>query len=148
MINLTSLNCYSYDDLPNGKQGIINQEGIFISFADISYKSFSQNSIKSYIEENHMTDIIEIIREKNSPLYQFRKDVYNYKDILVDFLGYATYEAYISSDIPTIKVPNPSINGQSLSKEQETTLVKLVTINNNDLSYLPFESKQKVKVKK
>ena len=72
----------------------------------------------------------------------------NYKEILVDFLGYATYEAYISSDIPTIKVPNPSINGQSLSKEQETTLVKLVTINNNNLSYLPFESKQKVKVKK
>lgn len=148
MINLTSLNCYSYDDLPSGKQGIINKDGTFISFADISSKSFSQNSIKSYIEENYMTDIIEIIREKNSLLYQFRKDIYNYKDILVDFLGYATYEAYISSDIPIIKIPNPSINGQSLSKEQDKTLIKLATLNNNDLSYLPFENNQKVKVKK
>lgn len=145
---MTSLNCYSYDDLPSGKQGIINQDGTFISFADISSKSFSQNSIKSYIEENYMTDIIEIIREKNSLLYQFRKDIYNYKDILVDFLGYATYEAYIFSDIPIIKVPNPSINGQSLSKEQDKTLIKLATLNNNDLSYLPFENNQKVKVKK
>ena len=84
VINLTSLNCYSYDDLPSGKQGIIRQDGTFISFADISSKSFSQNSIKSYIEENYMTDIIEIIREKNSPLYQFRKDIYNYKEILVE----------------------------------------------------------------
>lgn len=148
MINLTSLNCYSYDELPSGKQGIINQEGTFISFADISSESFSQNSIKSFIEENHATDIVEIVREKNSSLYQFRRDIYNYKDILVDFLGYVTYESYTSSKIPIIKVPDPSINGQNISKEQETTLIKLAIINNNDLAYLPFENKQKVKVKK
>lgn len=148
MINLTSLNCYSYDELPSGKQGIINQEGTFIYFADISSESFSQNSIKSFIEENHATDIVEIVREKNSSLYQFRRDIYNYKDILVDFLGYVTYESYTSSKIPIIKVPDPSINGQNISKEQETTLIKLAIINNNDLAYLPFENKQKVKVKK
>ncbi len=145
---MTSLNCYSYDELPSGKQGIINQEGTFISFADISSESFSQNSIKSFIEENHATDIVEIVREKNSSLYQFRRDIYNYKDILVDFLGYVTYESYTSSKIPIIKVPDPSINGQNISKEQETTLIKLAIINNNDLAYLPFENKQKVKVKK
>lgn len=145
---MTSLNCYSYDELPSGKQGIINQEGTFISFADISSESFSQNSIKSFIEENHATDIVEIVREKNSSLYQFRKDIYNYKDILVDFLGYVTYESYTSSEIPIIKVPDPYINGQNISKEQKTTLIKLATINNNDLAYLPFESNQKVKVKK
>lgn len=148
MINLTSLNCYSYDELPSGKQGIINQEGTFISFADISSESFSQNSIKSFIEENHMTYVVEMVGEKNSSLYQFRRDIYNYKDILVDFLGYVTYESYTSSDIPIIKVPDPSINGQNISKEQETTLIKLAIINNNDLAYLPFENKQKVKVKK
>ena len=145
---MTSLNCYSYDELPSGKQGIINQEGTFIYFADISSESFSQNSIKSFIEENHATDIVEIVREKNSSLYQFRRDIYNYKDILVDFLGYVTYESYTSSKIPIIKVPDPSINGQNISKEQETTLIKLAIINNNDLAYLPFENKQKVKVKK
>ena len=148
MINLTSLNCYSYDNLPSGKQGIIRQDGTFISFADISSKPFSQNSIKTYIEENYIDNIIEIIGEKNYLLYQFRKNIYNYKDIIVDFLGYATYEAYITSPIPIIKVPNSSINEMYITKEQEKVLMKLVKINNNDLSYLPFNDKEKVKVKK
>ena len=74
--------------------------------------------------------------------------LYKNVDILVDFLGYVTYESYTSSDIPIIKVPDPSINGQNISKEQETTLIKLAIINNDDLAYLPFENKQKVKLKK
>ena len=148
MINLTSLNCYSYDDLPSGKQGIIRPDGTFISFADISSKPFSQSSIKNYIEENYTDNITEIIGEKNYPLYQFRKNIYNYKDIIVDFLGYATYEAYITSPIPIIKVPNSSINEMYITKEQEKVLMQLAKINNNDLSYLPFNDKEKVKVKK
>lgn len=81
-------------------------------------------------------------------MYQFRKNIYNYKDIIVDFLGYATYEAYITSPIPIIKVPNSSINEMHITKEQEKVLMKLAKINNNDLSYLPFNDKEKVKVKK
>ncbi len=145
---MTSLNCYSYDDLPSGKQGIIRPDGTFISFADISSKPFSQSSIKNYIEENYTDNITEIIGEKNYPLYQFRKNIYNYKDIIVDFLGYATYEAYITSPIPIIKVPNSSINEMYITKEQEKVLMQLAKINNNDLSYLPFNDKEKVKVKK
>ena len=123
MIYLRNLKIYSYPNLPINRQGIINKDGDFISFYPIDKKTFSENSI---------------LEEKE--LYQFRQGVYNYKAILVDHLGYAIYEAYLNKKLAVIKVPS------IVTIEQEKTLTKLVSINDNDIeSLLPIKNKVRIK---
>ena len=132
---MKNLNIYTYPNLPINKQGIVSKDGSFISFYPIDKNTFSQNSIKSFMEEFYNIDISSI------DLYQFRQGIYNYKDILVNYLGYCLYESYTTSSLAVIKVPN------NITEEQKNTLVKLVTINNNDKdSLLPL--KRKIKIKK
>ena len=91
------------------------------------------------MEEFCNIDINSILKEKE--LYQFRQGVYNYKAILVDYLEYAIYEAYLNKSLAVIKVPS------NVTEEQKNTLTKLVTLNNNDIeSLIPI--KEKIKVKK
>ena len=135
---MKKLNIYSYNNLPRNRQGIVSEEGNFIAFYPIDKKTFSQASIKAFIEEFYNLDIASILIEDK--LHQFRQDIYNYKDILVDYLKYAIYESYISTPLAVIKVPN------IVSEEQEKTLIKLVDINNNDKeSLLPIKGKVKIK---
>ena len=90
------------------------------------------------MEEFYGIDINSLLKEKE--LYQFRQGVYNYKDILVNYLGYAIYEAYLNKKIAIIKAPS------TVTIEQKKTLTKLVSINNNDIeSLLPIKDKVKVK---
>lgn len=139
MIYLRNLKIYSYPNLPINRQGIINKDGDFISFYPIDKKTFSENSIKEFMEEFYNIDINSILEKKE--LYQFRQGVYNYKDILVDYLEYAIYESYLNKSLAVIKVPS------NVTEEQKNTLIKLVTLNNNDIeSLIPI--KEKVKVKK
>ena len=136
---MKNLKIYSYPNLPINRQGIVSKEGSFISFYPIDKKTFSENSIKAFMEEFYNIDINSILEEKE--LYQFRQGVYNYKAILVDYLGYAIYEAYLNKKLAVIKVPS------IVTIEQEKTLTKLVSINDNDIeSLIPI--KEKVKVKK
>jgi len=135
---LKNLKIYSYPNLPINRQGIINKDGSFISFYPIDKKTFSENSIKAFMEEFYNIDVTSILEKKE--LYQFREGVYNYKDILVDYLNYAIYEAYLNKKLAVIKVPS------TVTIEQERTLTKLVSINNNDIaSLLPIKDKVKVK---
>ncbi len=135
---MKNLKIYSYPNLPINRQGIINKAGGFISFFPVDRNTFSENSIKAFMEEFYNIDINSILEGKE--LYQFRQGVYNYKDILVDYLGYAIYEAYINKRLAIIKVPN------TVTIEQEKTLTKLVSINNNDIaSLLPIKDKIKIK---
>lgn len=136
---MRNLKIYSYPNLPINRQGIINKNGDFISFYPIDKKTFSENSIKEFMEEFYNIDINSILEKKE--LYQFRQGVYNYKDILVDYLEYAIYESYLNKSLAVIKVPS------NVTEEQKNTLIKLVTLNNNDIeSLIPI--KEKVKVKK
>ena len=136
---MKNLKIYSYPNLPINRQGIVSKEGSFISFYPIDNKTFSENSIKAFMEEFCNIDINSILKEKE--LYQFRQGVYNYKAILVDYLEYAIYEAYLNKSLAVIKVPS------IVTIEQEKTLTKLVSINDNDIeSLIPI--KEKVKVKK
>lgn|GEM_PF-4207440 len=135
---MKNLKIYSYPNLPINRQGIINKDGSFISFYPIDKKTFSENSIKAFMEEFYNIDVTSILEKKE--LYQFREGVYNYKDILVDYLNYAIYEAYLNKKLAVIKVPS------TVTIEQERTLTKLVSINNNDIaSLLPIKDKVKVK---
>ena len=135
---MKKLKIYSYPNLPINRQGIINKDGSFISFYPIDKKTFSENSIKAFMEEFYNVDVNSILEKKE--LYQFRQGVYNYKAILVDYLGYAIFEAYINKRLAIIKVPS------TVTIEQERTLTKLVSINNNDIaSLLPIKDKVKVK---
>lgn len=135
---MKNLKIYSYPNLPINRQGIINKAGGFISFFPVYRNTFSENSIKAFMEEFYNIDINSILEGRE--LYQFRQGVYNYKDILVDYLGYAIYEAYINKRLAIIKVPN------TVTIEQEKTLTKLVSINNNDIaSLLPIKDKVKIK---
>lgn len=135
---MKNLKIYSYPNLPINRQGIINKDGSFISFYPIDKKTFSENSIKAFMEEFYNIDVTSILEKKE--LYQFREEVYNYKDILVDYLNYAIYEAYLNKKLAVIKVPS------TVTIEQERTLTKLVSINNNDIaSLLPIKDKVKVK---
>ena len=135
---MKNLKIYSYPNLPINRQGIINKDGSFISFYPIDKKTFSENSIKAYMEEFYGIDVNSLLKEKE--LYQFREGVYNYKAILVNYLGYAIYEAYLNKKLAIIKVPS------TVTIEQEKTLTKLVSINNNDIeSLLPIKDKVKVK---
>lgn len=139
MIYLRNLKIYSYPNLPINRQGIINKNGDFISFYPIDKETFSENSIKEFMEEFYNIDINSILEKKE--LYQFRQGVYNYKAILVDYLEYAIYESYLNKSLAVIKVPS------NVTEEQKNTLIKLVTLNNNDIeSLIPI--KEKVKVKK
>lgn len=138
MIYLRNLKIYSYPNLPINRQGIINKDGDFISFYPIDKETFSENSIKEFMEEFYNIDINSILEEKE--LYQFRQGVYNYKAILVDHLGYAIYEAYLNKKLAVIKVPS------IVTIEQEKTLTKLVSINDNDIeSLLPIKNKVRIK---
>ena len=74
MIYLRNLKIYSYPNLPINRQGIINKDGDFISFYPIDKKTFSENSIKEFMEEFYNIDINSILEEKE--LYQFRQGVY------------------------------------------------------------------------
>ena len=135
---MKNLKIYSYPNLPINRQGIVSKEGSFISFYPIDKKTFSENSIKAFMEEFCNIDINSILKEKE--LYQFRQGVYNYKAILVDYLGYAIYEAYLNKKLAVIKVPS------IVTIEQEKTLTKLVSINDNDIeSLLPIKNKVKIK---
>ena len=90
------------------------------------------------MEEFCNIDINSILKEKE--LYQFRQGVYNYKAILVDYLEYAIYEAYLNKSLAVIKVPS------IVTIEQEKTLTKLVSINDNDIeSLLPIKNKVRIK---
>lgn len=138
MIYLKNLKIYSYPNLPINRQGIVSKEGSFISFYPIDKKTFSENSIKAFMEEFCNIDINSILKEKE--LYQFRQGVYNYKAILVDYLEYAIYEAYLNKSLAVIKVPS------IVTIEQEKTLTKLVSINDNDIeSLLPIKNKVRIK---
>lgn len=138
MIYLKNLKIYSYPNLPINRQGIINKDGDFISFYPIDKKTFSENSIKAFMEEFCNIDINSILEKKE--LYQFRQGVYNYKAILVDYLEYAIYEAYLNKKLAVIKVPS------IVTIEQEKTLTKLVSINDNDIeSLLPIKNKVRIK---
>lgn len=135
---MKNLKIYSYPNLPINRQGIINKDGSFISFYPIDKKTFSENSIKTFMEEFYNIDVTSILEKKE--LYQFREGIYNYKDILIDYLNYAIYEAYLNKKLAIIKVPS------TVTMEQERTLTKLVSINNNDIaSLLPIKDKVKVK---
>lgn len=135
---MKNLKIYSYPNLPINRQGIVSKEGSFISFYPIDKKTFSENSIKAFMEEFCNIDINSILKEKE--LYQFRQGVYNYKAILVDYLGYAIYEAYLNKKLAVIKVPS------IVTIEQEKTLTKLVSINDNDIeSLLPIKNKVRIK---
>ncbi len=135
---MKNLKIYSYPNLPINRQGIINKDGGFISFYPVDRNTFSENSIKAFMEEFYNIDITNILEKKE--LYQFRQGVYNYKDILVDYLNYAIYEAYLNKRLAIIKVPS------AVTIEQERTLTKLVSINNNDIaSLLPIKDKVKIK---
>lgn len=135
---MKNLKIYSYPNLPINRQGIINKDGSFISFYPIDKKTFSENSIKTFMEEFYNIDVTSILEKKE--LYQFREEIYNYKDILIDYLNYAIYEAYLNKKLAIIKVPS------TVTMEQERTLTKLVSINNNDIaSLLPIKDKVKVK---
>lgn len=135
---MKNLKIYSYPNLPINRQGIINKDGGFISFYPVDRNTFSENSIKAFMEEFYNIDVNSILEKKE--LYQFRQGVYNYKDILVDYLGYAIFEAYINKRLAIIKVPS------TVTIEQERTLTKLVSINNNDIaSLLPIKNKVKIK---
>ena len=135
---MKNLKIYSYPNLPINRQGIINKDGDFISFYPIDKKTFSENSIKEFMEEFYNIDINNILEEKE--FYQFRQGVYNYKAILVDYLEYAIYEAYLNKSLAVIKVPS------IVTIEQEKTLTKLVSINDNDIeSLLPIKNKVRIK---
>ena len=135
---MKNLKIYSYPTLPINRQGIVSKEGSFISFYPIDKKTFSENSIKAFMEEFCNIDINSILKEKE--LYQFRQGVYNYKAILVDYLEYAIYEAYLNKSLAVIKVPS------IVTIEQEKTLTKLVSINDNDIeSLLPIKNKVRIK---
>lgn len=135
---MKNLKIYSYPNLPINRQGIVSKEGSFISFYPIDKKTFSENSIKAFMEEFCNIDINSILKEKE--LYQFRQGVYNYKAILVDYLEYAIYEAYLNKSLAVIKVPS------IVTIEQEKTLTKLVSINDNDIeSLLPIKNKVRIK---
>lgn len=135
---MKNLKIYSYPNLPINRQGIINKDGGFISFYPVDRNTFSENSIKAFMEEFYNIDVNSILEKKE--LYQFRQGVYNYKDILVDYLGYAIFESYINKRLAIIKVPS------TVTIEQERTLTKLVSINNNDIaSLLPIKDKVKIK---
>ena len=135
---MKNLKIYSYPNLPINRQGIINKDGSFISFYPIDKKTFSENSIKTFMEEFYNIDVTSILEKKE--LYQFREGISNYKDILIDYLNYAIYEAYLNKKLAIIKVPS------TVTMEQERTLTKLVSINNNDIaSLLPIKDKVKVK---
>lgn len=101
---MRNLKIYSYPNLPINRQGIINKDGDFISFYPIDKETFSENSIKEFMEEFYNIDINSILEEKE--LYQFRQGVYNYKAILVDYLEYAIYESYLNKSLAVIKVPS------------------------------------------
>ena len=64
MIYLRNLKIYSYPNLPINRQGIINKDGDFISFYPIDKETFSENSIKEFMEEFYNIDINSILEEK------------------------------------------------------------------------------------
>ena len=102
----------------------------------VDYKSFTVSIYP--VSDNPIDDINSILEKKE--LYQFRQGVYNYKAILVDHLGYAIYEAYLNKKLAVIKVPS------IVTIEQEKTLTKLVSINDNDIeSLLPIKNKVRIK---
>ena len=53
---MRNLKIYSYPNLPINRQGIINKDGDFISFYPIDKETFSENSIKEFMEEFYNID--------------------------------------------------------------------------------------------
>ena len=81
---MKNLKIYSYPNLPINRQGIINKDGDFISFYPIDKETFSENSIKEFMEEFYNIDINSILEKKE--LYQLKQGVYTNYDMLVDYL--------------------------------------------------------------
>ena len=125
---------YSYLNLPKGKHGLIDPKGNFIPYGDAGNLCSYEEQIKVFVREQLKVDIISCYQKKKeqvpSNLYFFRHNIYDYKALLLDFLGYCNYETYPSSDA-VIELPMEEINGKKVTNEQIRTLEELIKINKN-----------------
>ncbi len=148
----TIFKVYSYQDLPKGRQGIVDPEGNFISLGNVFEQAQHENKIKQFILEQQLK-VVEDFEQKKGQLeqpsiYEYRPGIYNYKNLIIDFAGYCNYEIYPSTDVAVIDLPIRKINGKRATKEQELTLIKLVAINHNSLDSLyPVFSEKDVYLK-
>lgn len=136
----TKFQVYSYQNLPKDKQGLVDPEGNFISLGSIKEQAQHEERIREFIGERNLKVVEDFERKKDSleypTVYLYRPGIYNYKNLIIDFGGFCNYEIYPSTDTAVIDLPIRKINGKRATKEQELTLIRLVSINHNSLDSL------------
>ena len=122
----TIFKVYSYQDLPKGRQGIVDPEGNFISLGNVFEQAQHENKIKQFILEQQLK-VVEDFEQKKGQLehpsiYEYRPGIYNYKNLIIDFAGYCNYEIYPSTDVAVIDLPHSKDQWQ---KSHERTRINL-----------------------
>lgn len=132
---------FSYDNLPKNTQGVVAKDGTFFSLGSITTEVQHQINLQYFIEQQLKVDITTLFEQKKHQLdrpadYQLRPGIYDYKALLIDFLGYCNYECYQTTNFAVIDIPLREINGQKITKEQQLTLIRLTELNHNDIDSL------------
>lgn len=128
---------FSTDEIPKGYKGVIDRLGNFYALDVTSSKlPIHQIKLKELLTEILNINIMNEFYKYSLPIkvqknYFFGGDIPDYKSMMIDFLGFCNYEVYPNNPYAVIDIPNPQIANYQITKEQQNSLIQLVTLNKN-----------------
>lgn len=130
------------NQIEKGYKGVIDRLGNFYALDDIhSTLPVHQDKIQELLKEKLNINIINEFYKHSVPMeiqknYFFGGNIPDYKSMIIDFLGFCNYETYAHNPYAIIDVPNPRVANYQITREQQNTLIQLVTLNKNNLKSL------------
>ncbi len=131
---------YDYLDTPKGYQGVVDPKGNFYALnTNDNLNTNHETIIKSFAFRYLQKDLTRypflLHDERREWYFSSNHQTFFYREILVDFLGFCSYDGLFGKRA-VITFPRSDIANRQITKEQIDTLITLVEKNHNDLRSL------------
>jgi ribonucleotide reductase alpha subunit len=129
---------FSKDDLKfiKGFDGFIDPMGQFYRVKEIGKEGLSYNDYVKSLMDQKRIDLIKMYNEikKRNPKINYDYDL---RDLLINVLGYVSYEHDNRRGELELICPNPVINNKETTDKQIDTIFQLICLNHEEYKSIP-----------
>lgn len=120
-------------ELAKGYDGFVSPEGNFYKVCERG----NMDAVHDFFAETFGSIVLDAdVAEEFEKLKELKPELIDKnllpKDILINLFGFVNYE--FKCDGIKIEVPNPSYKGKKVTNKQISTILKLVSINNDNIN--------------